>query len=1297
LSIDDFFDESFKMIMLRDPQWVTSEGLDAFFGSPGDQLTDISDDYIRETQDLQRAILDILHAYERETLTPEQQISYDVYEWYLGDLIRQHEFMYHDYPVVHFLIGVQSDLINFFTDIQPVESKADAENYISRLSQVDEKFDGLIEGLKLREDAGVVAPRFIFQWSMGGVRNISNSSARFTPFYSAFEEKVIALDNVNDEEKQALLERAEDEIDQSVIPAFRALAETMEHLQSIAPTDDGVWQFSNGEAYYQYTLQHHTTTELTSEEIHNLGLAELERVQEEMRAAFREIGYPTEGVSLPQLFDRLEQESEFVRGSDVAERFESILDAAEADLGRAFDTTPEAELVVIGGPTGDYYISPSLDGSRPGAFYARISGSGQDYYAMPTLAYHEGVPGHHFQISLAQESDLPLFRNAVGFTGYAEGWALYAERLAWDLGWYDDDPHGNLGRLQMEAFRAARLVIDTGIHTKGWTFDQALDFFVENVGFNSGDNVSSDFEISRYISWPGQATSYMVGMLKILELRQRAIDTLGGNFDLAEFHDVVLSNGSMPLQVLEDVVDQYIAAKQEEVSAATEAFLSDLEKTGGVIVFSSYRNGESSIFTMNPDGSNLTQLTNNDYRNSRPDWSFSGDQIAYVSRVGSRYNYDLYSMNADGSRVMRVNRNPESFESEPAWSPDGTQLAFISNRQITENTFDGRFNIFVVDTESDDQRLLTDFGGSNSSPDWSPDGSQIAFQSTVDENLEIYTISPDGSNLINLTNNPASDYTPAWSPDGSKIAFVSDRNGNEDIFVMDADGSNVIQLTTTPSYDKGPAWSPDGKFLVYYANWGLNNEVYVIRADGSAIYQITYHGNFDGFPDWQPNPNVEVSIPAPEAVAEVGVSQTAEADSLDPSPKVDELVAGLADLELAEFFDQSFELILHRDPEGITSLGLADYLGVRNDQLTNISNSYVQQNNELYAEILVFLNTFDRDSLTPEEQISFDVYAWYLDDLLRQSEFMLYDYPVSHFFVTSVPDQILDLFSELHPISDGNDVEDYIGRLSQIDSKFDQLIEGLELRAQAGIVVPRFSLRQARGSVSEIANSSPEFTPYYRILKEKMSPLSNITPDEQAAFLDLAKVEIENSVIPAYQKLAEYLTELEADAPSEIGVGQYDQGDAYYQYILRHHTTTDLTPEEVHDLGFQELARVQAEMREIFAELGYPEGESLSQSFNRVASESGSLRGPQILDEYESILDEAEANLETAFDLQPSAELVIIGGPTGGYYMSPALDGSRPGAFHAATSGSEPIYKMATLAYHEGLPGGGLPVKCCQF
>lgn len=584
LTIDEFFDVSFKNIMLRNPEWVTTEGLDDFFETPGDQLTNLSDEFLRDTQALQRGILDLLHTYDRNALTAEQQISYDVYEWYLEDLIRQHEYMYYDYPIVHFTIGVQNDLIQFFTDIHPIEDKQDAENYITRLSQVETKVDQIIAGLERREEAGVVAPRFIFQWSMGGVRSIANNSARFTPFYAAFEEKVAALDGITDAEKQDLLSRAENAITSSVVPAFKNLADTMNHLQSVAPTDDGVWQFEHGEGYYKYALRHFTTTDLSVDEIHELGLQELGRIHADLRAMFELIGYPTEGVRLPELFDRLEEESEFIAGGDVAATYEAIIAEAEANLSEAFDIQPAVDFMVIAGPMGDFYIPASLDGSRPGAFYASASG-GQDYYGMPTLAYHEGVPGHHFQISLTQEADLPLFRNALVFTGYTEGWALYAERLAWDLGWYQDDPFGNIGRLQAEAFRAARLVVDTGIHAKGWTYDEALEFFIENVGFNAGDNVSSDFEISRYIAWPGQSTAYMVGMLKILELRDIAMEKLGGNFDIKDFHNVVLSNGSMPLDVLENVVDAYIKARQDEVSAATDEFLADLHSTGGLGFF----------------------------------------------------------------------------------------------------------------------------------------------------------------------------------------------------------------------------------------------------------------------------------------------------------------------------------------------------------------------------------------------------------------------------------------------------------------------------------------------------------------------------------------------------------------------------------------------------------------------------------------------------------------------------------------------------------------------------------------
>jgi uncharacterized protein (DUF885 family) len=550
LPLDRFFEESFKLLMLRDPEWVTAEGLAARFGTDNGQLTDLSDAQVRQTQELQVAVLDLLHQYDRQTLSTEQQISYDVYEWYLDDLVRGQAFMYYDYPITHFTTGVQYQLFQLFTDLHPIASRQDAEDYVRRLSQVDAKFDGLIEGLRLRQEAGVVLPRFLFPWVMGDIRDIARSQPRTTPFYRVFALDLAAA------ERQALLQAAEQAIAESVIPAFAVLAETLHGLQAAAPDSGGVWQLADGRAYYDYILRHHTTSDLTPDEIHELGLRELARIQAEMRTLFDQLGYPQD-ATIPELYARLAREGGVVSGSDVAETYESILEAAQQNLGAAFDTRPQAELIVVAGSEGDYYVSASLDGSRPGAFYARISGGSQDLYGMPTLAYHEGVPGHHFQISLAQESDLPLFRNVVGFTGYAEGWALYAEQLAAELGWYDDDPNGDLGRLQAQAFRAARLVVDTGLHDQGWTFDQAHDFMVENTGQDPG---FMQFEVSRYITWPGQATAYMVGMLEIMALRQRAIDELGDRFDLKEFHNVVLSNGSMPLEILELVVDGYIAA-----------------------------------------------------------------------------------------------------------------------------------------------------------------------------------------------------------------------------------------------------------------------------------------------------------------------------------------------------------------------------------------------------------------------------------------------------------------------------------------------------------------------------------------------------------------------------------------------------------------------------------------------------------------------------------------------------------------------------------------------------------------
>jgi uncharacterized protein (DUF885 family) len=270
-----------------------------------------------------------------------------------------------------------------------------------------------------------------------------------------------------------------------------------------------------------------------------------------------QLGYP-QNETIPELFDRVATDGGIIPAASVLSTYEGIIDIAEQRLDAAFDIFPTADVVVKPDPSGGFYIGPSFDGTRPGAFYAGTTNN-EPWFQMPSLTYHESIPGHHTQIAIAMEQDVPAFRKIVHVTAFVEGWALYAERLAYELGWYDNDPYANLGRLQYEALRAARLVMDTGIHDMGWSFDQAVQFNHENVGWSIG---ASQNAAARYSVWPGQATAYMIGMLRILDERQRAMDALGAQFDLKGFHRAVLSNGAVPLDVLSGVVDIYIADVQ---------------------------------------------------------------------------------------------------------------------------------------------------------------------------------------------------------------------------------------------------------------------------------------------------------------------------------------------------------------------------------------------------------------------------------------------------------------------------------------------------------------------------------------------------------------------------------------------------------------------------------------------------------------------------------------------------------------------------------------------------------------
>ncbi|MGD8626608.1 MAG: DUF885 domain-containing protein, partial [Anaerolineae bacterium] len=485
----------------------------------------------------------------------------DVYEWYLDDRVRGHEFAYHDYPVNSLTIwGVQNWIVDFMVSYQPIADEQDAENYIARLAQLDEWVAQLLEELELRKKAGVVPPKYILLASIAqveghlGRRPDGSFDVERIVLYDSFREKLAGADGIGAAEKERLLAAAEAEIKKTFVPAFGALRDYLQQLTSEAGVDAGVWRLPEGEAYYAYLLRSQTGTEMRPDEVHELGLAEVARIQAEMQAAAAEMGYPA-GISLAELNERLWAEGGFLEGEALRAEYERLIAGAQAASEAYFGQQPEAELVIEPEPFGSglaYYVAPPLDGSGPGKFYTNLARP-MVRFILPTVTYHETVPGHHFQGALAREAHLPTFRRALLFNAQAEGWALYAEQLAWEMGLYEDDPLGNLGRLQFELIRAARLVIDTGIHARGWTRSEAAAYYEEATGIQS-----SPAAMDRYVILPGQGCGYTIGLLKIRELRQRAMGRLGEAFDVKAFHEVLLGQGAMPLAILEQVVEDWI-------------------------------------------------------------------------------------------------------------------------------------------------------------------------------------------------------------------------------------------------------------------------------------------------------------------------------------------------------------------------------------------------------------------------------------------------------------------------------------------------------------------------------------------------------------------------------------------------------------------------------------------------------------------------------------------------------------------------------------------------------------------
>ncbi|WP_456405014.1 DUF885 domain-containing protein [Thiolapillus sp.] len=569
-----FYEKIFIERLLDDPELLTQLGLVEQFGINGHnaRLTDASPRHTEKTSAWERKSLRQLHAYDRAHLDAGQRLSYDVLDTYLTTSVAGDKYRYHNYPVNQ-MFGVQSQSPTFMATIHPLTSAEDAEFYVQRLSLFREKFDQVLEGLRLRESKAILPPRFVVEKVLSEMRGFIDKKPRENILFTSFAKRLDKVDGLSEGAQARLLEGAEKQIRETVYPAYQNLIAYFEALQKQPLANNGVWSLPDGDEYYAWEVRSNTTTDLSPEEIHALGLKEVERIESEMDHILQAQGY-VEG-SVGERMAALAREPRFLYPDDEQGRkqiladYQAILDEIDARLGPYFDVRPRSGVEVKPIPAFKektspvaYYNAPSMDGNRPGVFYANMSKVATTYkWGMKTLAYHEAIPGHHFQISIARElKGLPTFRTVLPFTAYVEGWALYAERLARDIG-MEEDPYDDLGRLQAEMFRAVRLVVDTGLHRKRWSRERAIAYMLEKTGLPKADVIA---EVERYLVMPGQALAYKIGMLKILELREKAKSALGGRFSYGGFHDAILKNGALPLSLLEQVVDRYIARELEE-------------------------------------------------------------------------------------------------------------------------------------------------------------------------------------------------------------------------------------------------------------------------------------------------------------------------------------------------------------------------------------------------------------------------------------------------------------------------------------------------------------------------------------------------------------------------------------------------------------------------------------------------------------------------------------------------------------------------------------------------------------
>ena len=566
--LNAYLDKKFDEYVERHPEYQ------AYLGIKKDY--DMWDDISPRAQDAElevarQSLQWLVDSVSTDLLNVQALLSYTLYKQKLEQRIADHRYRLYNYPLNQ-MSGKQSGVPAFLINMHKITTKKDAKDYIKRLRAIRPLFDQLIDNLREREKAGVIAPNYVFDHVLNDSKNVISgfpfAGEDSCALFEDFHDKVMGLD-ASLTEKDELLNLSKAALLESVKPAYDKLIGLVNKLMGAHDEEDGVWRLEGGAAFYENALRRTTTTEMSAEEIHQLGLSEVNRIHEEMNIIKNNVRFKG---SLKEFFVELKESDVYYYPQtengkkEYIKEAENIINAFKRRLDDLFITKPKADMNVKSveafrekSAGKAFYQRAAPDGSRPGTYYANTYRMRMmPKYQMEALAYHEGIPGHHMQISIAQElRGLPKFRKYGGYTAYVEGWGLYSEYLPKELGFYSD-PYSDFGRLAMELWRSCRLVVDTGIHAKKWTREQGIEYYLENTPNDELDCIKM---VERHVVYPSQATAYKIGMNKIIDLKNGAQDILGEKFDIREFHETILARGAVPLNILEKHVEEMIADK----------------------------------------------------------------------------------------------------------------------------------------------------------------------------------------------------------------------------------------------------------------------------------------------------------------------------------------------------------------------------------------------------------------------------------------------------------------------------------------------------------------------------------------------------------------------------------------------------------------------------------------------------------------------------------------------------------------------------------------------------------------